>query len=183
MKKFTTVLTVVMTLCSMLMLTSCEDQMIGSRLEGTWKGDMYMIRDGNRAVYTEIEFYGDPFSMTTGTGNWLDVYSNRYDDYFCSRIEWRVKNRMIHIWLLDDRDRWGNPFELIISEYSLNNNRFRGYVDYDGGSREFNLYHTSSPNWNDYYYGYYDDYYYPSKSSRSSNDSIPQVEHTHEMAK
>lgn len=188
MKKFTTVLTVVMTLCSMMLLTSCQDEMISYDLEGTWKGDMYMIRDGHRAVYTELEFYGDPFRSTSGTGYWLDVYSNRRDDYFCSRIEWKVRDRTIHIWLLDDRDRYGNPFELIISDYHLNNDRFWGYVDYEGGSREFSLYHTSSPHWNDYDYGYYDDdYYYGydyyfAKGSRA-NDSIPQKVHTHEMAK
>lgn len=168
-----------------MMLTSC-DQMIRNDLEGTWRGDMYMVRDGYRAVYTEIEFIGDPYFSRTGTGNWLDVYSDYPGDYFCSRIDWEVKDRKIYIWLLDDRDRYGKPFELVIWDYKLRGDRFYGYVDYEGGSREFNLYRTSSRRWNDYSYGYWNSYdygYSKGKKPNVQNDSIPQVTHTHEMRK
>lgn len=175
MKKFKYFLMSIMAMMTLVSFTSCEDESIAYDLEGTWKGDMYMVRDGYRAVYTEIEFIGNPFSMTSGTGYWRDVYSNRYGDYFASRIDWKVKDRCIHIWLLDDRDRSGNAYELIISDYELYGDRFRGYVDYADGSREFNLYRTYSPHWDEYDYGYGYDYY--------SKGKKPQAEHTHEMRK
>lgn len=176
MKRLTSILGVLMVMMTM-MLTSCEDQMISNDLEGTWKGDMFMVRDGYRAVYTEIEFFGDPFSFTSGTGRWLDVYSNRPHDYFASRIDWKVRNGNIHIWLLDDRDSHGNAFELVISDYRLRGDRFWGYVDYEGGSREFNLYRVDNHRWDDYDYGYYyEEYYYYSKGKQPK-------QHTHEMRK
>lgn len=163
-------------------LTSCEDESIAYDLEGTWRGDMYMIRDGRRAIYSEIEFIGDPYRMKSGYGRWLDEYSSRPGDYFYSRIEWKVKDQRIYIWLIDDGD-----FELVISDFYLDRNHFYGYIDYAGGSRKFDLVHIDSPHWNNYDYGYYDDYYeggyYWAKGSRSSNDSIkvPMKPHTHEM--
>lgn len=186
MKKIKFFMMMIMSMVTLVSLTSCEDENIAYDLEGTWRGDMYMVRDGYRAVYTEIEFIGDPFRMTSGTGYWRDVYSHLPNDYFASRIDWKVRDRRIYIWLLDDRDRYGNPFEMVISDYRLAGNRFSGYVDYEGGSREFNLYRTSSPHWTDYYYGYSDNYiygcsdnyYYPAKGV---NGQKKEVTHTHEM--
>lgn len=172
MKRIKSLLTVFATIATMMMFTSC-DSFIASNLEGVWQGDMYMVRDGHRAVYTELEFYGDPFRTTSGTGYWYDEYSRLPNDYFYTRIEWKVRNKRIYIYMLDDRDRYGNPFELVISDYRLSNDRFTGYVDYEGGSREFYLYHTSSPRWNGYYY--------PAKGSRSQTNDSTSV-HTHEMA-
>ncbi len=180
MKKLTSIFALLLSMIALMSLTSCEDQSIAYDLEGTWKGDMYMIRDGHCATYSEIEFYGDPFHFTSGSGKWLDVYSNYPGDYFCSRMKWKVSNGVIYISLLDDCDINGRPFELTIYDYYLDGDRFKGYIDYEGGSRQFSLYHTYSPHWEDYDYGYYDEYYY-SKGSRSSNDSVPKVNHTHEM--
>lgn len=179
MKKFSTLMMVIVSMVCLVSLTSCEDEMIAYDLEGTWQGDMYMVRDGRVASYSEIEFYGDPFRTTSGHGNWLDQYSNRPGDYFCSRISWKVIDRRIHIWLLDDCDQYGNPFELVISDYRLSGQRFTGYVDYEGGSRQFSLYHTYSPHWEDYDYGYYDYYdeYYFSKGNKQPQPVV----HTHEM--
>lgn len=170
MKK-TTALFIALAALFAVVLTSCEDENIAYDLEGTWKGDMYMVRDGRYASYTQIEFVGNPFSLTRGTGEWLDQYSSRPNDYFYSRIEWKVKDRKIYIWLLDDCDRNGNPFELVIWDYELYGDRFNGYVDYEGGSKEFNLYRTYDPHWDDYYY---------SKKSRAGQDKTPEV-HTHSM--
>lgn len=179
MKKFKLIAFAVMAIIG-LTLTSCEDESIAYNLEGTWKGDMYMVRDNHRASYSEIEFIGDPFRTKSGTGFWYDEYSSRPGDYFCSRIDWKVKNGRIYIWLLDDGD-----FEIQIFDYTLDGDRFYGYIDYAGGSKEFRLYRTYNPHWSDYDYGYgyYDDDYYWAKGSRSSDDSIkvPMKPHTHEM--
>lgn len=174
MKKITTIITVIATIVVMMMFTSCDSQ-IAYDLEGVWQGDMYMIRDGRNSIYTELEFYTSPYHSTSGSGYWYEEYSRARGDYFYSRMEWKVRDKKIYIYLLDDRDRYGNAFELIISDYHLDDDRFWGYVDYEGGSREFNLYHTASPHWNDYEY----DYYYSKGSRSSSNDSIKV--HTHQM--
>lgn len=179
MKKFKLFLMAIVSLVTVGSLTSCEDENIAYHLEGTWKGDMFMVRDGYSAIYTEIEFIGEPFRMTSGTGYWRDVYSMRYDDYFASRIEWKVKDRRIYIWLLDDRDRYGNPFELEIWDYTLSGDWFSGYVDYEGGSRKFNLRRTYSPHWSEYDYGY--GYEYDYGFSKGANGPKNEVTHTHEM--
>lgn len=177
MRKRINTLLLILTAMMSMALSSC-DSMIAYDLEGTWEGDMYMVRDGRHAIQTCIEFIGDPYHSTSGRGYWLEEYSPMPNDYFYSRIEWKVRDRKIIIYLLDDRDKYGDPFELVIRDYDLDDDRFSGYVDYAGGSREFYLYHTSSPHWNDYNYGYGYNYYY--SKGKNAKDSVV-APCTHEM--
>ena len=61
-------------------------------------------------------------------------------------------------------------------QYSLNDDRFRGYISWRDGSRnEFELYHVSSPNWGSYShwgYGYYDNYYYSKPASMQDDPDL-----------
>ena len=49
-----------------------------------------------------------------------------------------------------------------IYDYRLSDNHFRGYLRDGDNVVEFNMVHTSSPNWSSYRYGWdpYYDYYY-----------------------
>lgn len=158
---------------SLITMSSC-DSIIASSLEGTWEGDMYMYSEwgGHRYNSTgcSIEFVGDPFSMHTGTGYWVDYYSGAPWDYMAYHIEWTVENRVIKIHFLEDN------YYVEIRNYNLDDRRFYGNVYYDGDQRHFDLYHTSSPNWDNMHYGYdydygYGPYYSPSRSA--ANDSVP----------
>lgn len=153
---------------------SC-DSFIASDLEGTWEGDMYFASyyDGDwyYSNYSQIEFVGDPTRMKSGRGYWVDYYSGAPWDYVANHFSWRVQDRCIYIHLMEDN------YDLQISDYSLTTSRFHGYVYYDGEEREFDLVHTSSPNWDDYDYGYgyygggYYGGYYSQRRSRSLSDS------------
>lgn len=171
MKKITLLLTLV--IVSVCALTSCDgDLFVSYTLEGTWEGDMYICTTyGGRdydASYSEIEFLKDPFHYTSGSGYWYDEYSNAPWDYFCSRFDWQVQNGIIYITLIDDYD-----MTLTIRDYRINDDRFEGYIDYDGGSKRFSLTHTSSPNWTYYNYGWdYDYYSYAAGDTRAADRPV-----------
>lgn len=176
MKKLTSILMIAMAAIFTISLTSCEDESIAYDLEGTWQGDMYQQHTWNgrvyNASYSEIYFETSPFKTRSGRGYWYDKYSNAPWDYFESRTTWRVRDGIIYITLIDD----GN-FEIVISDYHLDEDRFWGYIDYAGGSKKFTMYHIDSPHWNNYEYGYgyndyYYDYYYGYAKSRANGDSI-----------
>ena len=154
---------------------SCEwndDDEIAYTLEGTWKGNMYVSSewDGRTydATYSEICFLRDPYRYSSGTGYWVDYYSNTGwgRNYVANHIEWTVNYRTITVYFVEE-----------------------GTI-YDGESRvDFRLTHTSSPNWNNYYYGwddyYYDDYYYAKKnvidfdSMEAAGSGVPEVKAEH----
>ena len=46
-----------------------------------------------------------------------------------------------------------------IYDYSLSDNHFRGYLRDGNTMVDFDLVHTSSPNWSSYRYGYYDPFF------------------------
>lgn len=167
-------------LASLFTMTSC-DSFIATSLEGTWSGDMYMYSEwsGHRYNITscDIEFIGDPFSMHSGTGYWVDYYSGAPWDYMAYHIRWTVENRVIKIRFLEDN------YYVEIRDYNLEDRRFYGNVYYDGDHKYFELYHISSPNWDNMHYGYdygydygygYGPYYSPSRSAVS--DSVPAAE-------
>lgn len=152
-------------------LTSCdEDQWTGMQLEGTWAGDMYEYNEWNGkeywASYSEVEFIQDPFRFTTGSGYWVDYFSDAPWDYLAYHFDWTVRNRVIYIHFREDN------YEMAIWDYRLTDNYFSGYIN---GNKDmtFRLHHTSSPNWDrDYYYGF-DDYYgyYAKKAPVFEEDS------------
>lgn len=153
--------------------TSCdEDQLTGITLEGTWEGDMYTFSEWSGNTYwassTELEFVQDPFRFTSGTGYWVDYYSDAPWDYIASHIDWTVRNGVISIYFREDH------YTLDIYDYRLSNNNFSGYI-YDGGKKlSFCLHHTYSPNWGGYNYGYdywYDNWYYAKKAPMVEDDT------------
>jgi len=135
--------------------SSCEDASIAYTLEGTWRGNMYISTsyDGRtyNSTYTVITFEGDPFSFSSGSGKWVDYYSDAPWDYIANHISWEVDNRVIYIRFREEGT------SLRISDYRLNDDRFVGTLYDNGQYVDFELYHTSSPNWNSY--RYYDDWY------------------------
>lgn len=170
-------LPVAMLIFSLGLTTSC-DSMIASTLEGTWEGDMYFTSyyDGRTyySNYSEVEFIGDPFRLKSGSGYWIDYYSNAPWDYVANHMTWTVRDRVIYIHLVEDR------YDFEVRDYHLDDYKFSGHVFYDGEERYFELRHTSSPNWNDYEYGYgygygynsgYGRYYSPSRSTDNAADS------------
>lgn len=138
-------------------LTSCEDEMIADTLQGTWEGNMYVSTswDGRRytATDTKIEFLLDPFRYTKGSGYWVDYYSGAPWDYVACHIDWRVDDEVITIYFREEGTT------VYIEDYYLSDNRFRGTL-IDGSNRvQFNLQHTSSPNWSAMTWWDYDDWY------------------------
>ncbi len=89
-----------------LALTSCEDEDIAYTLEGTWEGNTYMYSYYNNAyyqsTYSYVDFSRDPFTYTSGTGHWIDYYSNAPWDYVANHIYWWVDNGVINIHFEED---------------------------------------------------------------------------------
>lgn len=138
-----------------LTLASCDDDSaIAYTLEGTWKGNMYVSSTYNGqtydATYSEICFSRDPYAYSSGTGYWIDYYDNSGwgNDYVANHIQWTVTNGRIQVYFQEEGT------SVTIEDYSLDDDTFRGTI-YDGSnSVDFALYHTSSPNWNNFNYGY-----------------------------
>ena len=133
-------------------LTSCDDEEIAKTLEGTWKGDMYVMSEWEgkyyEAIYTEITFLKDPYAFSSGTGYWVDYYSDAPWDYVANHIDWRVDLGDIHVKFIEE----GTSIQ--ISDYRLDDNRFSGYI-YDHGNKvAFYLYNVSRPNYTGYHWGY-----------------------------
>lgn len=155
MKKISTLLLSLLAgLFSLVTLSSCEwwteDDEIVYDIQGTWGGEMYFASyyDGNLyySNYTKLEFVKQGYNR--GTGYWIDYYSQAPWDYVANHFEWRVDFGVIYIHLLEDN------YNIEIRDFVLNDDVFRGYVFYEGEQRHFDLYHTSSPNWGGYDYGW-----------------------------
>ena len=148
--------------------SSCDDNKIAYTLEGTWKGNMYISSyyDGRSydATYTEITFLRDPYAYSSGSGYWVDYYSNAPWDYVANHIDWSVDYGTINIYFREE----GTSLE--IYDYHLDDDRFYGRINDNGNRVDFELYHTSSPNWNNYNRWGYDDWYdYYYARTRSAN--------------
>jgi hypothetical protein len=160
MKKiFNNLLMMAMMATAAVSFTSCDDEEIAYTLEGTWKGNMYISSyyDGRtyNSTYTEITFLKDPTTYSSGTGYWVDYYDSDspWGGYVANHIEWTVDWGDIKIYFVEEGT------SMLISDYHLDDSRFWGTIN-DGGQRvDFELYHTSSPNYNNYRWGY-DSYYY-----------------------
>ena len=88
-------------------------------------------------------------------------------DYVANHINWTVDYGTIKIHFLEE-DSY-----IRISDYRLNNDHFYGTLNDNGRAVDFELYHTSSPNWSSYRWGYddwYNDWYDP-YYSRTRGDS------------
>lgn len=129
-----------------------EDDEIVYDIQGTWGGEMYFASyyDGNLyySNYTKLEFVKDRHDYNSGVGYWIDYYSQAPWDYVANHFEWKVRGGTIFIHLIEDN------YNIEIRDFVLNDDVFRGYVFYEGEQRHFDLYHTSSPNWGGYDYGW-----------------------------
>ena len=173
MKKIFTMLTMAM---MALAFTSCEDEYIADTLEGTWSGNMYISSEWDGRYYdatsTEVTLLRDPFCFTSGSGYWVDYYSNAPWDYVANHIDWRVKNGVIYVYFVEDGDR------IEIRDYRLSHNRFVGTI-YDAGQIvDFDLYCVDRPSdyWDDYRWGYdswYDDYYWARTRGEGNDSTMP----------
>ena len=130
-------------------------------LEGTWEGRIYVSHqwDGRYydASYSYISFDRDPYRYAKGYGYWVDEYSGAPWDYIANHISWTVRNSDIIVYFEED------DYEVTIYDYSVSERYFDGYIyTYDNKKVYFHLVKTSSPNWNNYHYGwdYWDSYYY-----------------------
>ena len=176
MKKIFTMLTMAM---MALAFTSCEDEYIADTLEGTWTGNMYISSEWDGRYYdatsTEVTFLRDPFTFTSGSGYWVDYYSNAPWDYVANHIDWNVSNGIIRIYFREEGTR------IEIRDYRLNNHRFVGTIYDNGNFVDFELYNVSRPNsyWDDYRWGYdswYDYYSYWARTRSGDADSTKVIE-------
>lgn len=153
MKKIASLLMMATVALMCVSLTSCdEDYDIAYTLEGTWKGNMYVTSQDNgvtySATYSELYFAQDPYTYSSGDGVWIDYYSQAPWDYVANHTRWSVNNGVITIYLIEE------GYTVQIMNYRLNDGYFSGTI-YDHGSYiDFSLRHTSSPNWNNYNWGY-----------------------------
>ena len=167
-------------LLALVSFTSCEDEEIAYDLEGTWEGRVFDYSDWDGKRYnisrSLIEFYLGAFRLVQGDGHWVDFYSGGPRDYVSYKIHWRVDNQVIYITFKED----GTQYR--VSNYRLSETRFSGTMyEYKDGkplgySHDFELRHTSSPNWNNYYSDY--DYYWSTYGYRHywSNDATFETE-------
>ncbi len=179
MKRIHTLLTMVAIAMLSFTFTSCdEDEYIADTLWGTWKGNMYVTSYWNNryydANYSEISFDKDPGTYSSGTGYWVDYYSNAPWDYLANHIRWTVRNSSIWVYFIED------DYEVEIFDYELSYNYFDGYI-YTSNNKEveFHLTKTSSPNWNRYHYGWdywYDSYYAKENSFEPTRASSADIE-------
>ena len=197
MKKiYTYLLMVLMATTATMAFTSCEteDQYEAEVLTaGDWQGYLgayYHDRWGliGNSYETVIRFCSRGYGATSGRGYEVDydVRSPYYDYAYCE-FTWSVVDGLIT--LIYDDSMW---YPVYISNYSLSNNYFSGYMN-DGTSRDirFKLKNVRFDDWDtyrsygDYYYDgyYYDDYYYSrtrsaADSTLTAPDSIPFLNRT-----
>lgn len=171
MKQVTQLLILVALATISLALTACDsdDEYIADTLWGTWEGDMYVSSEYNGqvydATYSVIQFDRNNGSYASGTGYWIDYYSNAPWDYVANHITWEVYNGCIHVYFIEEGS------SLDIYNYWLDYDYFNGCI-YNGYGQQvdFSLQKTGVPTWSNFYYGY--DYWldgYYSKSRATGN--------------
>ena len=155
-----------------LSFTSCEDndEEIAYTLEGTWRGDMYVSAeyDGTvyDATYSEICFVCDPHHYSSGTGYWVDHYSDAGwgRNHVVNHIEWKVNNESIKVYFVEEKAT------VFIENYRLDDKYFTGTIHDGDNYVDFSLRHITSPNW-DYYF---DDYAKEDNTwTRANTDAEP----------
>ena len=169
-KYFYNIMAMVLLATTAIGLSSCEDAEIARTLEGTWKGNMYISSNyGGRtynSTYTEITFLKDPGAYSSGNGYWVDYYSEDAPwDYVANHIEWTVDFGTIKVYFVEE-----NTY-VRIRDYHLNDDRLYGYLEDGHHDVEFELYHTSSPNWSSYRWGADSWYYYSRTRGEGASDS------------
>ena len=158
MKKINTYLVMaLMVVLTMTTFTSCltKDEMIAYDLSGEWEGYMgedyysYWGYEGTGREYnTIIRFYRKGHSYTRGatSGYGEQVDHDPYNrDTRYREFMWYVEGGRIRL-------VYETGQVVYIYDYEINNSRFTGYMEC-GSYKEiyFNLYKTSTDNWNRYY--------------------------------
>lgn len=119
-------------------------------LKGSWVGNMHVTIDLQEIeLYdpiTELTFLSDPLKDSSGEG--YLVFSDNYsysnsDCVVACIIEWSVDQEGIHVVCYDF------AWEFLISDYSLIDNRFRGYLNFNGKYSTFELFKTETPIYRD----------------------------------
>jgi len=156
MKKIASLTALLLMAITAFTFTSCnDDEEIADTLWGVWSGEMGIYYDFDGRSYqtsnTVIAFDRDPGYYSSGSGYWIDYFTNAPYDYYATHIQWSVYNGIINIYSEEDGESWR------IYDYNLSYNTFSGCLDngYDQ-PMWFSLYKTSAPNWDSYYWG---DYY------------------------
>lgn len=179
MKKFTSIITLMLIAAMAFTFTSCEDEYIADNLSGgtfygkTWQGTIrqyYHDRWGLSGNHyrTVMQFNGEGY--TSGTGYEVDYdLDDPYGSYYYCEFDWNVYGGTITIRYADT---YYDP--VYIYDYSLSSNYFEGYFD-DGTASDisFRLYAINNFDWDPYWYDYdyYDDYYYAKPQTRAAGDS------------
>lgn len=176
MKKFKSLMAVVALCALSLTFVGCnDDDYIADTLWGVWEGDMQVWSEWNGHYYeshdTEIAFDRSPYEYSSGSGYWVDFYSNAPWDYYASNISWTVENGMIKIYSYEEGVYY------YIYDYSLSDSYFYGTIESDWGDpMDFRLRKVSSPRWDGYdwgwgnWYGYSSPWY--SASGTRSDDAV-----------
>lgn len=86
-------------------------------------------------------------------------------NYIANHITWKVRNQVIYIHFVEENSN------IEIGNYRLDDDYFTGIIYLDGRSARFSLRHTSSPNWNNYVFGY--DGFYDYGWAKSDGPSNP----------
>ena len=133
MKKFTSILTMVLLAALPMVFTSCEqdDDDIAFTMDGVWYGQVaseyFTYRYGRTMDYTDVmfEFWHDRYDYARGTGREVDYYGRGYGEviYF----DYEVRGGLIYLYYQDGT-------EVCISNYRLFGDEFRGdfYDNYNG---------------------------------------------------
>lgn len=160
MRTFTSKFAWMMVALMPFLFASCDsdpDYDTAYTLEGTWEGKMFLSSTWDNYTYaisyTQLCFNRDPYYYASGTGYWVDYYSDAPWDYVANHIEWQVRGGRIEVYLVEDN------YTYFIEDYRLSDNIFRGRIYDNDTYLDFSMRHTSSPNWNSFDYYYYDDFY------------------------
>lgn len=155
MKQISTLMAMMLVTLLSFTFTSCdEDSDIAYTLEGTWRGNMYVSSTYNGrtydATYSEICFLRDPYTYSSGSGYWIDYYRNTGwgRNYVANHINWTVDNGTIAVYFVEEGT------SVMIRDYRLSDNYFQGTIYHGTQMVDFSLTHVSSPNWNDFDYGW-----------------------------
>ncbi len=176
MKKLYSIIAILFMAIAATTMVGCdEDANIAYTLEGVWEGNMYKQSYYNgryfQSSYTVMQFDRDPYRYSSGTGKWIDYYSNAPWDYFASYISWTVDNGRIRIYSEKENQTY------YIDDFRISDNYFEGYIcDRYNNEKSFSMRKIDSPNWNRYDWNgyYYDDYYYaPAARSAKQKPEVP----------
>lgn len=134
---------------STFVFSACEDEYVGSSLQGTWAGKLYSYALTYRgheieypSQYSEINFNADIFRIKRGWGVWVDhFYGDAPWRYYVDRFDWRVDDGVITLCFRSDN------FVTRIKDYHITDYRFSGMIDLGGseGFQRFELTKVSQP--------------------------------------